>query len=282
MPYEIPTEIRYEERLLGPLTVKQSIYALIGGGILLYVWLYLGVDIIIKAFISVVIGGLLVGLIFFDLDTYLVNYVNFLTREKRGSWISPTASNLLGIRAIRANCVFLKNGNAVAVLKVRPIDFSMLTKDEQDVVIYNYTQFINSLDFPIQIVMRSVNLDLSDYLANLRRRIIERDDQLALVYYEHFEKYIKEYIEERKINDRLFYIIVPAVPSFDDKKVIRSLDVRCKVLIDLLHGAGIMAERLDNKQLLKFYASYFTPMFYVDEDYLSPVIMYKRMWGEVK
>jgi len=279
MPYEIPTEIQYEERLLGPLTIRQSIYAFFAGIISIYmIFLAVNIDIIVRIFVTIISVGFAIGAIFFNLDEYLLHYISFIKETKTVSWISPAASELLGIKSIKADSVFLNNGNVIAVLKVTPINFGVLNKEDQDIVIYGFLQFLNSLDFPIQIVMRSVNLDLSDYLASLKRRIVQRDDQMALVYFEHFSKYLNEYISERKINDRLFYIIVPAKRYFDEKKTIRDLETRCTVIIESLNRSGIIAERMDNKQLLNFYTSYFTQTFHVGEDFLSPITMYRRIW----
>ncbi len=184
MPYEIPTDIQYEERLLGPLTTKQSIYAVICGGITIYLFFFAGeMNTAIKLIISFVALGIAVGVIFFEIDRYVINYIGFMRQDRSVSWISPAASRLLGIKEIKADSVFLKNGDVVAVLKVTSINFGVLNKEDQDIVIYNFLQFVNSIDFPIQIVMRSVNLDLTDYLASLKRKIVQRDDQMALVYF---------------------------------------------------------------------------------------------------
>ncbi|OYT26500.1 MAG: hypothetical protein B6U97_03725 [Candidatus Altiarchaeales archaeon ex4484_96] len=279
MPYEIPSDITYEERLLGPLTVKQSIYAVICGGIVIYVFFFVkDMNLVLRALISLLAIGVAVGVTFFDLDRYVINYVGFMREQRAVSWISPAASRLLGIRDIKADSVFLKNGNVLAVLKITPINFGVLNKEDQDIVIYNFLQFINSVDFPIQIVMRSVNLDLTDYLSSLKRRIVQRDDQMALVYFEHFSKYLAEYIAERKINDRLFYVLVPARKFFEERKIIRDLETRCSIITESLNRSGIVAERLDNKELQTFYSSYFTQTFHVGEDFLTPLTMYRRIW----
>ncbi|MEA1924690.1 MAG: PrgI family protein [Candidatus Altiarchaeota archaeon] len=279
MPYEIPTNIQYEERLLGPLTTKQSIYAVICGGISIYVFFFTDMNPALKLTISFASVGIAVGVIFFELDQYLVHYVGFMRQDKSVSWISPAASRLLGIKEIKADSVFLKNGEIVAVLKITSINFGVLNKEDQDIVIYNFLQFINSIDFPIQVVMRSVNLDLSDYLVSLKRKIVQRDDQMALVYFEHFSKYLDEYVSERKINDRFFYVVVPAKKSFDERKVIRNLETRCSTIMESFNMSGIVADRMDNKQLLNFYASYFTQTFHVGEDFLTPITMYRRIWA---
>jgi len=280
MPYKIPTDIRYEERLFGPLTVKQSIYALVAAILILYLIFFSGLEFYVYIIPVFLVAILAIGFIMFNLDMYLLNYLYYIKGMKESSWISPAARKLMEIRSIRADAVFLKDGRVLGVIKVKPINFGVLSREDQDTVIYGFLEFINSLSFPIQIVMKSVNLDLSDYLGALKRRIVQRDDKMALAYYEHFSEYMYDYIKANKINDRLFYIIVPAKRFADEKKTIMNLEDRCKAVIETLGLSGIIAERLGNRQLLSLYSSYFTESFKLDEEFVSPITMYKRMWHE--
>ncbi len=278
MPYKIPTAIRYEEKLFGPLTIKQSLYLGVAVAIVLYMIFFSSLDFIIRVLVSMIVVLLAIGFIMFDLETYLRNYISFMKQESKVSWISPAARRLMDIKSIKANTGFFRGGKSIAVLRVIPINFGVLGKEDQDSVIYGFLQFLNSLNFPIQIVMRSVNLDLSDYLTNLKRRIMQRDDKMALAYYEHFSEYMYDYIKKNKVNDRLFYIIVSAKKHWDEREMIRNLDARCKSIIETLSRSGIVAERLNNKELLNLYSSYFSQSFYMNEEYLSPITMYKRIW----
>jgi hypothetical protein len=103
---------------------------------------------------------------------------------------------------------------------------------------------------------------------------------MSLAYYEHFSEYMYDYIKTNKINDRLFYIIVPAKRFGDETKTILNLEDRCRAVIETLSLSGIIADRLGNKQLLNMYASYFTESFKLDEEFISPITMYRRMWSE--
>lgn len=279
MPVVIPQDTKYEERFIGPLTIKQSIYAgiaaLIGG----WVWMYSGIDILaVKVIISIIILGITAGFVMFNLDTMVVNVFSFLRSKKKGSWLSTEAQGLLGVKDIRADTAFLKKGDAIGLIKITPINYGMLSKEDQDTVIYGFLEFLNTINFTIQIVMKSINLDINDYLTSLKHRIEERDDKISLAYYEHFASYMRDYIESTKINDRLFYIVVPAKKHWDEREVIRSLNTRCRNIIDALAFSGINAERMDSQQLLNLYASYFTETFWLDEDFITSVTMYKKMW----
>lgn len=280
MPYAIPANVKYDEKVLGPFTLKQSIYVVIGGAIVLYVYLGSELQMAAKMAIMAVTGLLTIGFAMFNLDVLISDYVNFFKQKKTTSWINAAARKIMMIKSIRANAVFLHDKRILGVVKVRPINFGILSEHERDSVIYGFLEFLNSLNFPIQIVMRSVNLDLEDYLRHLKRRITKRDDKIALAYYEHFEDFLRRYVQENQINDRMFYMIIPAERKGDERHVLNNLRDRVAIIQANLSLSGVVSERLNSHQLINFYSSYFTETFEIHESYISPITMYKKMWKE--
>ena len=280
MPVAIPANVKYEEKILGPFTLKQSLY--VGGGVGLTLYIYLGSSLpfMVKMMLIGVVGLLSIGLAMFNLDVQIINYFNFFKAKKTTSWISPAARKLMDVKTIRADAVYLKDKRVLTLVKVRPINFGVLSDQDRDTVIYGFLEFLNALNFPVQLVMKSVNLDLNEYLAHLKRRILKRDDKIALAYYEHFEDYLKAYIKENKINDRLFYIVVPAPLKGDEKKILQNLASRCDQIIGTLSLSGLLAERMNTHQLINLYSSYFTETFELYENLISPITIYRKMWKE--
>ncbi|HET7713363.1 MAG TPA: hypothetical protein VFK94_02980, partial [Patescibacteria group bacterium] len=66
----------------------------------------------------------------------------------------------LDILDIRDNVIILKNGNAAGVLQTNAVNFDLLSESEQDALIFAYASLLNSLTFPIQIVIRSKRMDI--------------------------------------------------------------------------------------------------------------------------
>lgn len=280
MPYAIPQNVHYEEKILGPFTLKESIYVSIGGAICLYTYVALNVSAALKFGIIGAVGLFTIGLAKFNLDTMIVDYTRFFKAKKTMSWLSPAARELMNIKTIQGNTVFLKDNRVLSVIRVKPINFAVMSESDRDTVIYGFLNFLNALTFPLQIVMRSINLDLDDYLRHIRRKIVKRDDKVALAYFEHFEDYMKQYISMNKICDRFFYIIIPGETKGEQKQILENLETRGENVRATLSLSGIISERLNTSQLINFYSSYFTETFEISESYISPITMYRMMWKE--
>lgn len=281
MPVAIPANVKYEERLVGPLTVKQTAYGAFFGFIVMYAWIFAQGWSDLQRWGTILVAGLLgIGFAMFNLDAWIINMFSFVTTQKKTSWITPAARELMNVKSIRADAVFLKDGRILGLVKVKPINFGVLSDADKDTVIYGFLEFLNALSFPLQIVMRSVNLDLEDYLRHLKRRILHRDDKMALAYYEHFAEYMRSYIKVNKINDRHFYIVIPAEKKREERTMIQNLETRCETIMGTLSISGIVSERMNTHQLINFYSSYFTDTFEIYESFISPITMYKKMWRE--
>ena len=81
-----------------------------------------------------------------------------------------STQDFLRFGEIRDNIIILKDGNLRQVLLCSSINFSLKSEQEQNAIIFAYQNFLNSLNFPIQILMQSKKLDLSGYLENLQKK----------------------------------------------------------------------------------------------------------------
>src|SRR5665213_1882837 len=83
----------------------------------------------------------------------------------------------LPIAGIQDGVIIMSDSSVRAVLKIEPINFELKSETEQNGIIYGYQAFLNSLDFPIEIVIQSKKLDLDRYLIKLdeRRKTMSSD-----------------------------------------------------------------------------------------------------------
>lgn len=133
----------------------------------------------------------------------------------RKSQQNPKAATQLHLRIaeIRDNVVVLKNGGLRGVIKVSSMNFNLKSEAEQNAIIYSYQSFLNTLEFPIQIVIRSRKLDLDTYIDKLKG-IAEKQTNTLLQRQTHeYIDYIQRLIEYADIMEKEFYVVVPMDPS---------------------------------------------------------------------
>src|SRR5437588_720988 len=127
----------------------------------------------------------------------------------QNSTTPPSTQDHLEILDIRDNVVILKNGSACSVLQTNAVNFDLLSESEQDALIFAYASLLNSLTFPIQIVIRSKRLDISSYLEKLQ---VARDSQSNPRLQRRIDAYagfIKDLIAKNNVHDKRFYIVLP-------------------------------------------------------------------------
>jgi hypothetical protein len=126
--------------------------------------------------------------------------------------IASSTQMHLNIAEIRDNLIILKNGGIRAVLKTSSVNIHLKSEQEQNAVIYGYQNFLNSLEFPIQIVVRSKKLDLDNYLDGLETIANKQDHRLLKEQTLDYMDYIKRLIEYADIMQKEFYVVIPYDP----------------------------------------------------------------------
>ncbi len=114
----------------------------------------------------------------------------------------------LDVAEIKDGVVVLKDGSLKAVLAVSSINFDLKSDTEQEAIIYGYQRFLNTLDFPIQIVVSSRRYDVKPYLKTLEeRRKIEQNPLLKNQIADYIN-FIDELVHVSDIMSKKFYIVV--------------------------------------------------------------------------
>jgi hypothetical protein len=126
----------------------------------------------------------------------------------------PKASTqlYLPIAEIKDGVVVLKNGGVRAVLQTSSINFNLKSETEQNSLIYAYQGFLNTLEFPIQILIRSRKLDIDHYLEKLTEIAEKQQNHLLQKQTLEYHDYIKKLVEYADIMEKNFYIVVPFNP----------------------------------------------------------------------
>jgi len=123
--------------------------------------------------------------------------------------IKASTQEHLDIYAVKDHLVFLKDGSAALVIKTTAINFNLLSEEEQDATIYAYAGLLNSLSFPIQILLRSQRKNISDYLNLIDNRIQSVPSQKIKEQLLAYRQFVKSLVKENRVLEKKFYVIIP-------------------------------------------------------------------------
>lgn len=116
---------------------------------------------------------------------------------------------LIDVQDIKENIAILKSGGLRMVLMVSSINFALKSPDEQQAVINRFQDFINSLDYTVQIVMQSRQLDISEYMSFLKDQAEKQTNELLKIQTTEYAGFIEELIKLSNIMSKYFYVVVP-------------------------------------------------------------------------
>ncbi len=132
---------------------------------------------------------------------------------------SSTQSTLL-ISEIRDNVVIMKDGSFRAVIACKSINFDLMSDVERESVEYAYQNFLNSLRFTTQILVRSQRVDIGPYIEKLSEVRRNNDNMLLGVLMDDYINFIDILSQEANIMDKSFFIVIPYYTSVDAEKML--------------------------------------------------------------
>jgi len=203
---------------------------------------------------------------------------------------NPNSSqNSLLIAELRDQMTIMNDGSMRAVVACQSINFDLMSDREREAVEFSYQNFLNSLYFPIQILIRSQKVDIGPYLDLLERIRRDQDNMLLGVLMDDYVSFIAALAQETNIMDKSFFIVVPYYPAGDvnnavtqSRNMLGSLfgsnaqqrirideatynkakdEIRNRVqtVINGLLQIGIRSTQLDTKELGELYYNVYNP-----------------------
>ncbi len=193
------------------------------------------------------------------------------------------------IREIRDGIVILKDNGLRLVLLVSSLNFALKSDDEQTALLLQFQNFLNSLDFHIQIFIQSRRLDIKPYLRVLEERLTAQTNDLLKVQTREYIEFIKKFTETTDIMSKSFFVVIPYDPAvltsvkksgpwarlFPGKKqdqAIRNqaehdefsqyrmqLEQRAGVIAQGLGRLGLRVAELGTEELVELYFKMFNP-----------------------
>lgn len=199
--------------------------------------------------------------------------------------MTAATQKFLDIAEIKSDCVVLNDGSLRAVILVSSINFALKSEEEQEALISGYVSFLNSLDYPLQIVIQSRKLDIESYLTDLQQKRRDQENDLLKSQMADYIDYVKELIELGEIMTKRFYAVVPYNPVtrsatkgffdrmgevFSPASIVKlnrkkfeeyreNLFKRVDNVIGGLSGIGLKAAALDTQSLIELYYNSYNP-----------------------
>lgn len=124
----------------------------------------------------------------------------------------PATQEFVVIDEIREGVVILKNGGLRAVLMAGSRNLELESIDSQNAVISAYADFVNSFDWPIQIIIHSRKLDINPYLQNLEEKLKTQENELLKIQTAEYIDFIKNFVKLADIMIKRFYVGIPFDP----------------------------------------------------------------------
>ena len=113
------------------------------------------------------------------------------------------------VEDIQDGVIVLPGGDLRGILMTSSVNFSLKSTEEQDALIFKYQGFLNSLDFPVQILMVSRRLNIDEYLSAIEQKRKEQTNELLRIQIAEYLDFIKNIVQVGNIMDQSFYVVVP-------------------------------------------------------------------------
>jgi len=136
----------------------------------------------------------------------------------KGSKSTASTQRYLPISEIHNNTLIMKDGTLRAALLVSSVNFFLKSEEEQNAIVQGYQQFLNSIDFPFQILIQSRKFDAAKYLSKLEKLERQQMNDLLKLQMADYRQFVGELIDMSQIMDKKFYVIIPYDPLSDTKR----------------------------------------------------------------
>ena len=187
----------------------------------------------------------------------------------------PSTQQFIEISNIVDDIVVLSRGAACLVIEVSATNFALLSPEEQDAKIYTYASLLNSLSFPIQIVIKSKKLDITNYLKLLADEKDKTQNEALAKQIGLYHDFVKELVKVNTVLDKKFYIVIPYSSlekgasgaketlkgSFNQDNFVigakTALHSKAEAIHTQLRRLNLKARTLDEEQLTKLFYDIF-------------------------
>lgn len=132
---------------------------------------------------------------------------------------AKSAQEFVPIKEIRDGVVVMKDGSLKVVLMASSLNFALKSAEEQEAIILQYQNFLNSLDFSVQFFIQSRRLNINPYLDTLAAAEKNQVNELLKIQTREYIEFVKNFVQSASIVNKTFYAVVPfQPPPFESAK----------------------------------------------------------------
>ncbi|HHH12386.1 MAG TPA: hypothetical protein ENJ77_00750 [Candidatus Moranbacteria bacterium] len=213
------------------------------------------------------------------------------SKELSSSGGGDSTQKYVDVAEVRDGVIILKNGSLRAIVLMSSINFELKSTQEQDAITLQYQNFLNSLSFPVQILVSSRKLNINPYLKILDERERHTGNDLMRLQIAEYRAFVKNLTEITNIMSKYFYVIVPFSPvenketgffarmmnalhptqaivakreQFETNK--NQLLQRVDHILDGIGATGVRGQMLDTEEVLELLYNCYNPSLFANTD----------------
>lgn len=112
------------------------------------------------------------------------------------------------IKEVREGIMLMKDGSYRGALIASSQNFALKASEEQEAIIGAFQTFLNTLDFSVQILVQSRQMDIRPYLGELKNREVSQTSDLMRIQLREYSSFVREFTERVRIMRKYFYVVV--------------------------------------------------------------------------
>ena len=172
-----------------------------------------------------------------------------------------SARQQIAIEGVRDGVLILPGNQYRAILEVSSLNFELRSEEEQDAIIDTYESFLNSVGSSLQILVRTREIDMDKYLADLTERLDYEAEEIYRSQLKNYDEFIRSLITTNKILTRHFYIIVPYKPTdnAEFELIHEQLNIKLDIVAKGMMRLGMHTTQLTSLEVLDLFYSFYSP-----------------------
>ena len=195
---------------------------------------------------------------------------------------APT-QKFVPIKDIRDNVVIKRNGEMLMVVLASSVNFALKSLDEQQAILQQFQNFLNTLDFSLQIYVQSRQLNIEPYIEILHGLNKQQDNDLMRIQLQEYISFITKFTDEYDVMSKSFFVVIPYSPTklnvskgfskflgsssssgtsstsqqFEEHRL--QLEQRAAMVVQGLAGVGVRTMTLQKDDLVELYYHLYNP-----------------------